>query len=192
MTSLTERLPLHGDVSVLGFDARKIATYEEFRSMLSRRELLNKVAPELLHDKVAQSYVWGVHHRGARGLWGRKRGNLIVNAALNALIAEWVGGSTLFNMLYCGVGSGTNAPAATDTDLQTAIVRLGVTSPYTTSPNIAVWDTFFGSTAGNGTWNEGGLFAQSSGGTMGSRALFSSAISKSNANTQVVEWVYTI
>ncbi|MDG6918986.1 MAG: hypothetical protein JRN62_06070 [Nitrososphaerota archaeon] len=67
-----------------------------------------------------------------------------------------------------------------------------MTTAYAISPNVAVWDTFFGTTACNGTWNESGLFTALTGGTMGSHALFSSSFSKSSSNTAVVEWKWTL
>lgn len=93
---------------------------------------------------------------------------------------------------HCRVGSGTNTPAAGDTDMQTIIGSgLTVTSKYRSSLS-ANYDTFFSTTDNNGSWNETGLATASTGGTLLCRRKFSSTFTKSTSNTAVVAWAITL
>jgi hypothetical protein len=180
MPALEERLRPSGKVSVLILDAKKVPTWESFEALVGKRRRLDaKLMQELVDGRIAQS-------------WSRQK-NLIVNSGLTALAGELTNQSGApFILNYCAVGSGTTAPASTDTTLTTEIGRVLVTAPYVVSPNYAVWDSFFGSGACNGTWNESGLLTASSGGTLGCHALFSSSFPKSSSNTAVVEWKWAL
>jgi len=103
-------------------------------------------------------------------------GNLLTTAGANALWTALTGGSiTPFNTAnaYIGVGDGTAAASASQTDLQgTNKVRLAMDSGYPTVSGNAVTfkATADGSTA-NFAWNEFGVFNASSGGTMLNRKV---------------------
>lgn len=117
--------------------------------------------------------------------------NLAVDAGMNQIIALMIGTNTN-SFTHCRVGSGTNAAAAGDTDLQTIIGSgLTITNRYSTSLN-AKFDTFFSTSDNNGTWAETGLATASTGGTLLCRRLFSSSFVKSTSNTAIVAWTITL
>jgi hypothetical protein len=117
--------------------------------------------------------------------------NLVVNAGL-ALIIGLLINTTSDRITHCGVGSGTNSPAAGDTALQTQIARIAITDRYPVSNNELHADTFFSTVDANGSWNETGLFTASSGGTMLCRKKFISTFNKTTGNTATVAWTITL
>ncbi len=128
---------------------------------------------------------------GLKPLKSIRRRNLVVTAGKN-FIADLLIAAQTASFTHCGVGSGTNAPAAGDVDLQTAISpRKTITDRYR-SNNIAKFDTFFSSADNTGTWNEAGLFTALTGGTMLSRALISPAITKDSSKTVTISWQITV
>lgn len=177
-----EHLHPKGRVQLLAFDAREVPTYDTLLDKVLRR---NRV-------RAGDEWKWvpDLDTLFIEPLMRQRFPNLIVNAGLTA-IANAVSPGPAFQLTFCGVGSSSTAPTVNDTDLNTSIARVAVTSPYIISPNISVWDTFFSSSAGNGTWNESGLFTASVGGTMWCHALFSSTFTKASTNTAVVEWKTT-
>lgn len=94
---------------------------------------------------------------------------------------------------YCGVGTGTNAPANGDTQLQTEIFRNAVAS-RTSASNIAYITGFFAATEGVATLKEAGLFiagtATANSGTLLSRVAIN--VTKSNTETLTLDWTITI
>lgn len=93
---------------------------------------------------------------------------------------------------HCRVGSGTNTPAAGDTDMQTIIGSgLTVTARYRSSLS-AYYDTYFSTTDNNGTWNETGLATAATGGILLCRRKFSSAFVKASTNTALISWSVTL
>lgn len=162
------RFAISGRVEACMYDAKKVPTFEDYLRLRNLGEL----------DK----YV----------VWKDKGENLVVNAGL-ARIILLLNGSSTTSFASCGVGSGTNTPAATDTDLQTAITRISVTN-ITQSANVGYWNTFFASSVGNGTWNESGLFDTNTlgSGTMLCHKLFSSSFPKTSLNTATVAWQLTV
>lgn len=116
--------------------------------------------------------------------------NLIVTAGKNDLADAMIGTVNL-NYQYCAVGSGTNAPAVADTDLQTIIgARKAFNDRFRTN-NKATLSFFFPSADNNGTWNEIGLFKALTGAPMFSRAAVSPAITKDTTKTVTVDWEIT-
>jgi len=97
---------------------------------------------------------------------------------------------------HCSVGSGTNAPAAGDTGLQTEILTGGVRIAITTffkSSLTANLDTFFTSADGNGPWEETGLHNAATGSsTIYCRKRFSSTFTKDTSKTALVAWSITV
>ncbi|HJU13655.1 MAG TPA: hypothetical protein VJ792_04290 [Candidatus Nitrosotalea sp.] len=162
------RFRLSGHVEAYMFDAKKVPTFDDYLRLRQRNEL--------------EKFV----------LWKDKGDNLVVNAGLARIILLLNAGSTTA-FGSCGVGSGTNNPAPTDTDLQTAITRITVTN-ITQSANVGYWNTFFSSAVGNGTWNETGLFDTNTlgSGTMLCRKLFSSSFPKTSLNTATIAWQLTV
>ena len=161
------RFSLTGRVEAFLFDAKKVPTFEDYLKLRQRNEL--------------DQYV----------VWKNICKNLVVNAGLAQIIALLQGTSTTA-FPSCGVGSGTNVPAPTDTDLQTPITRISVTQ-LSQSANLGYWNTFFSGAVGNGTWNETGLFSTNTlaSGIMLARLLFSSSFAKTSANTGTIAWQIT-
>jgi len=113
--------------------------------------------------------------------------NLIVNAGLYQIIDLIIGASDA-DFTHCGVGSGSTAPAAGDTDLQMPIGDRKVVTERFRSANTGALSTFFGSADNNGTWRESGLFTALTAGTMLCRALLAAAFEKTTAKTATVDW----
>jgi len=116
--------------------------------------------------------------------------NLVVDMGLRAILNLMTGQSTsYFN--YCGVGSGTTAAAADDTDIETAIgSRVAVNDSWRGGLS-GYWYTFFDKNTCNGTWTESVIANASSGGDILCRRKFISSFVKSTSNAGVVEWVIT-
>jgi len=115
--------------------------------------------------------------------------NLVVDAGLQQVL-EYLIGNSPTAPTHNSVGSGTNNPAAGDTNLQTSIARLTITNKYRVSLT-AYYDTFWSTADGAGTWAETGIHNASSGGTMLCRKKFSSTFTKSSGNTALVAWSIT-
>jgi len=117
--------------------------------------------------------------------------NLVVDAGLAQIIDLMIGTDTQ-DFTHCAVGSGTNTPAAGDTDLQTPIgSRLTVTNRYI-SGLTANFDTFYATGDNNGTWEETGIFSNPSGADMLCRRKFASSFTKATTNTALVAWTITL
>lgn len=116
--------------------------------------------------------------------------NLVVNVGLQEALDK------LFNLdpgaafAYCAVGSDNTAPAAGDTALGSELAR-SLFDECSRTGQVVTTDTWFGSSEGNGTWRESGLFNAASGGTMLARALFDPLISKDVTKVVQVEWTIT-
>ncbi len=91
------------------------------------------------------------------------------------------------------VGTGTNAPANADTQLQTETYRNDLAS-RTNANNIAYVTAFFNATETTGTYREAGIFSNGTG-TANSGVLFSRVainITKTNTQTLTLDWTLTI
>lgn len=109
-----------------------------------------------------------------RRLWIRPVPNLIVDAGV-AWAAYRLGSDTPGEMSHGAVGTGTNAPAAGNTALQTEVDRQAASfSRETTSkPNdTAKWITTHTAPAGGWAITEFGLFNAAAAGTMYNRVTF--------------------
>lgn len=160
------QIKITGNVNILGFDAKKVKTFDDYLRLKKLGQLEKHTIYKDLGD------------------------NLVVNAGLNQIIALIIGSNTT-SWGYCGVGSSSTAVTATDTDLNTPIARIAVTSPYQVS-NVGHFDTFFSVSQGNGTWNESGIFTASSGGIMLCHKVLGSSFVKSSSNTANVSWQITL
>ncbi len=94
---------------------------------------------------------------------------------------------------YTALGTGTNAPAAGDTQLQTETYRR-TTASYTNSANTAYITAFYTATECNGTYYEAALFsnatASANSGVLVSRVLLNSptGITKSAVQTLTIDY----
>lgn len=113
--------------------------------------------------------------------------NLIVTVGKEAIIDALLGllGAN-YDFYEVGVGSGSNAPSANDTTLQTAILWKVATDRYRVSTEGFVGVTF-GASEGNGTWAEAGC--RNRAGTLISRAAVT--YTKTIDYVVTVEWKYT-
>jgi hypothetical protein len=84
--------------------------------------------------------------------------NMFVTAGKNSLAAALQGetASTRGIITYCGLGTGTTAPALGDTQLQTELFRKLI-SVRSYAANVATFQTFFTTSEANGTLREAGL-----------------------------------
>ena len=122
--------------------------------------------------------------------------NLIVTAGKTAIANQFVSGSPSPDPLrvnYIALGSGTNAPAAGDTTLQTEVYRNATASGWNVS-NASTLTGFYSATETSGTYREAGLFiagtASANTGTLLSRVAIN--ITKSAIQTLTIEWQVTI
>ena len=117
--------------------------------------------------------------------------NLIVTVGKNYL-AAWLAAASQAGefMTYIGLGTGTNAAAPGDVDLQTPLATR-VDGTLTSSLN--VWQNVAVFTAGvdTGAITEAGLFSASSSGTMFARQVFS-VINKGAADSLQITWQITL
>lgn len=97
---------------------------------------------------------------------------------------------------YCAVGTGTNTPAVTDTQLQTELAR-EVLTPGTTSTRIGAevdFEFYFGPTEANGNIKEVGVFvdgtATANSGTLFDRTLVD--ITKTSDNSLTIAFALTV
>lgn len=165
----------HGKAFALVFDARLVSSYQDYVNLVGRRRTITK---DLIHELLKEKTI----------LQGVGNRNLIV-AAGSALFANGFAFGASIQGLFSGVGSSNATPLSADTDLNSPIMpRVGVSSAYVSGNSTAVLDTFYGTSANAGTWNEEGVLTASTGGTMFLHALFASPIIKTNlVNTVVAE-----
>ena len=92
---------------------------------------------------------------------------------------------------YLGVGTGTAAPATSDTGLASEITRIAVasfaTANFTSNPPSWQAQASFATNVGNSTLGEMALFNSSANGTMLGRATFAT-INKTTSNTLSVSY----
>jgi hypothetical protein len=93
---------------------------------------------------------------------------------------------------YCALGTGTDAPAVGNTQLQTEIVRKLI-SVRSASGNVATFQTFFNTSEGNDTLKEAGLFGDNASGAADSGTLFArTAIDRVKNDTQTLTLYWTV
>jgi hypothetical protein len=173
-------LRINVNVEVFGLDAAIIPSYAVFQALRERRS-------DCLDFCRACLFASAIEYHDAGH-------NLLVAQGLNYIVDRIIGTSSTA-IGYCGVGTGTNAAAATDTTLQTQVgTRQVVTNPYRGTTGRAHFDTFFEAVA---TWNgaitETGLFKDSA--TSGSDVLLArkviSSYTKTTSNAMMISWLIT-
>jgi hypothetical protein len=120
--------------------------------------------------------------------------NLVVTVGKNAL-ATWLAASTQSTpfMSYIALGTGTTAPSAGDTALQTEFAGGGysrVQGTLSSSTNTLSCTSVFDPGNGTGAITEAGLFSASTTGTMFARQTFS-AYNKASGDTLTITWTLT-
>jgi hypothetical protein len=173
-------LRINVNVEVFGLDASIIPSYAVFQALYERRR-------DCLDFCRACLFAAAVEYHDAGH-------NLLVSQGLNFIVDRIIGSSVTY-IGYCGVGTGTNAAAATDTTLQTQVgTRQVVTNPYRGTTGRAHFDTFFEAVS---TWNgaitETGLFKDST--TSGTDVLLARKIidtfTKTTSNAMMISWLIT-
>ena len=117
--------------------------------------------------------------------------SLVTTLGLTALANQWTGLSSPTTMTHLAVGSGTTTPALSDTALQTEIVRV---SPDTksVSEGVITAEHYYGTTEGNGTIAEVGLFSASSGGILHVHGQPAAAVTKTTNKTMRITVTITL
>lgn len=121
--------------------------------------------------------------------------NLVPTEGRENIANNMTNASPTFSMLvsHFAVGSGTNAPANADVQLQTETYRNDIAS-RTNAANIAYLTGFLSTTEFSGTIREIGLFAGGSA-TVNSGAIMSRVavnVTKSGTETLTVDYTYTL
>lgn len=118
--------------------------------------------------------------------------NLVVDAGLN-LLRDWLDGDAPTPPSHLAVGTGSTAPAASQTALVAEVHRLAITQKVGTVSKVQTYKTYLPSTAANGsTLAEAGLFNASSGPVMFARTLISPTIVKTSAIQVTFTWDVTL
>ncbi len=155
--------------------------------MLKGNVELYEFPADMTYDKYLKLKETGDHKRYIKD----KGDNLVVDAGLAQIVDLMIGTDTS-SFTHCRVGSGTNTPAAGNTDMQTIIgVGVTVTNRYR-SGAVAYFDTFFSTSANNGSWEETGIANASTGSDLLCRRKFSSTFTKTSSNTALVAWSITL
>jgi hypothetical protein len=122
---------------------------------------------------------------------GREVKNLVVNNGRGFIASRMIsGGSSV--MSHMALGSGTTAPAAGDTALESLLgVREILDSSINPASGIVLYTSSFEGGDATGAVTEAGIFNAASGGTMLCRTTFDT-INKSATDTLSVTWTITI
>jgi len=120
----------------------------------------------------------------------RHEKNLVVSAGLN-FICDRMEGTSEAVMSHMGLGSGTTAVAAGDTDLESLLGSREALDSTTVSSNTITYVSSFEAGDATGAVTEAGIFNASSSGTMLCRVVFA-AINKAADDTMSVTWVITL
>lgn len=116
--------------------------------------------------------------------------NLITTNGKNGIADQLLASPTITKPTHMGIGTGTTAPAESNTALVTEVgTRVSLTKSR--SNNVVTNVASFGAGNGTGAITEAGIFTASTGGTMYSRITFS-AINKGSNDTLELTWTYTI
>lgn len=124
--------------------------------------------------------------------------NMFLTFGKNAIAQRMAGDSAAGEITYCAVGTGTTAPALSDTGLQTELARKMV-SVRSYSGNVFTGVTYFTTQEANGTLREAALFGNGVGrtasSTPGSGQIYCRAAinrTKTSNDTLTLSWAVTI
>jgi len=119
--------------------------------------------------------------------------NLIVTVGKNDITDQLLASPAQAKPTHMELGTGTTAPAAGDTALQTVIgsSRVALTSKTRSTNVLTMVGDWAAGTATNAAITEAGVFNAASAGDMYSRATFT-AINKGASDTLKITWTYTI
>lgn len=120
--------------------------------------------------------------------------NLVTTAGKTMLAQRLAGEANDCNLTYVAVGTGTTAPAVTDTTLETELARKALAS-VDYSGAVVIARGYFGASEGNGTLTEIGLFGEAASATPDSGTLFNHAViseTKTSSKTLTTETTITV
>ena len=120
----------------------------------------------------------------------REIDNLVVDAGLD-FIASRMEGTTSDVMSHMGLGSGTTAAAAGDTDLESLLGSREALDSTTATDNVITYVSSFEAGDATGAVTEAGIFNASTAGTMLCRTVFD-VVNKAADDTLQVSWSITI
>jgi len=115
--------------------------------------------------------------------------NLVVDAGLAHIADQLSASPDQAEMSHMAIGTGTTAPAASDTALENEVARVALES-RTDSESSIVYKAEFGAGTGTGAITEAGIFNASSGGTMLARDTFD-VVNKGSNDVLRIEWTIT-
>jgi hypothetical protein len=157
--------------------------------VLSRAEVAR-----LQHDAVRLAVNVGidvVDVATGRVLSQEKGHNLTVTAGMN-LVRDFLANESPVGITHFAIGTGSTAPASTDTALVTELLRDLVTQRIKTSLSLTL-KYYLPANQGNGSvLREAGLFNAAAGGTMYARYVLSSPITKNSSIAVVWAWELTL
>jgi hypothetical protein len=116
--------------------------------------------------------------------------NLIVTAGRDAIVNRLASSPGTAVPTHMAIGTGTTAPVAGNTTLETELDRNALTS-NTASANVLTMVGDWAAGDGTGTITEAGVFSAVTAGTMFSRATFS-AVAKGAGDTLAITWTFTL
>ena len=119
----------------------------------------------------------------------RKINNLIVDAGLNFICDRMKNDETA--MSHMGLGSGTTAPAAGNTTLESQLGSRETLDSSTVTNNQIVYVSSFEAGDATGAVSEAGIFNAASGGTMLCRVSFS-VVNKAADDVLSINWTITL
>lgn len=121
-----------------------------------------------------------------------RKDNLILNNGFD-FICNAIGSATSRPavMSHIAVGSGTTAPAATQTALVNEITRKAADYSHSTGTKVMMFTTRFGAGEATGALTEAGVVNASSGGTFIDRVTFS-VINKGEADELTITFQFTL
>ena len=122
----------------------------------------------------------------------RRKDNIIVNAGFD-FISDAIGRATgrPAVMSHIAVGTGTTAPAASQTALVTEISRLAATYAHTAGTKVFTFTATFAAGVATGAITEAGVFNASSAGTMLDRVTFA-VVNKGSDDTLTATFTFTM
>jgi len=115
--------------------------------------------------------------------------NLVVDAGLAYIIDQIYSNPAQVKMSHYAVGTGSTAPVAGNTTLETEIFRKALDLQLKTGATLTYYGVF-GPEEGTGNLREGGIFNATSSGTMPARVVFA-LVEKTASDTFIVNHTIT-
>lgn len=116
--------------------------------------------------------------------------NLVVTTGKNLIASRMIDASQAV-MSHMGIGTGTAAPAAADTVLQTPTGTRATLATASATGNVVTYAATFASGNGVGAITEAGIFNASTSGTMLCRTSFS-PVNKDTLDVLTISWSITL